>query len=123
MSHAFAAQSELSAPVRARRRTKRDALLELLRDGLWHPTLECTEHGGLRFGARLLELRQDGFDIETRGEDNQCAYRLVSSERHELLLPRELRGQLAPREWESIAAGMPSLVARREAERVLKGRP
>ncbi|MFY3742451.1 hypothetical protein ACOQFB_00965 [Anaeromyxobacter sp. Red801] len=49
-------------------------LRALLADGAWHSALELVEAGGLRFGARLFELRrgQDGgppLDVEGEARD------------------------------------------------------
>lgn len=58
----------MAAPleVAARRRTKKENLLDLLSDGKWHQHGECVRAGGTRFSARVLELRADGYRIEKR---------------------------------------------------------
>jgi hypothetical protein len=65
-------------PDYAKRRNKRDALLELLSDGQRHHMREMERVGGMRFGARVHELKHDyGHDIETihLGAD-ETAYQL-----------------------------------------------
>lgn len=61
--------------------TLRDALLRLLSDLQWHPHYELAERSGVRYGARVLELRRLGYVIETvnMGADS-CGneYRLLS---------------------------------------------
>jgi hypothetical protein len=52
-------------PEIRRRGGKREALHALLSDGRWHSQQELVAVGGLRYGARLLELRQGGACIET----------------------------------------------------------
>jgi hypothetical protein len=49
-----------------RRKSNKEALLERLLDGKEHTQAECQEAGGLRYGARMLELRDDGYVIEKR---------------------------------------------------------
>ena len=46
----------------------RERLLDLLLDGRWHSWQECQSVGGVRYSARLLELKRQGHRIETRGE-------------------------------------------------------
>lgn len=58
-------------------------LLELLWDQEWHPWEELRGVAGQRYGARLHELRQVGFTVETRdrkGDDRGRDYRLSSRE-------------------------------------------
>lgn len=52
----------LSTATKAKRLTQRERLRELLLTGHWYSNAYLSEHIGLRFGARLLELR--------RGTDN-----------------------------------------------------
>lgn len=64
-------------PDYAKRASKRDAMLALLSDGREHHMTECERVGGMRFGARIWELRKQGHDIETIhiGAD-ETAYRM-----------------------------------------------
>ncbi len=67
-------------PVPKSAPTKREALRALLSDGAWHHMSELRAVGGWRYGARLLELRQEeSLVIEHRsaGGDNEFEYRLV----------------------------------------------
>lgn len=60
--------------------TKREALRALLSDGAWHHMDELRRVGGWRYGARLLEIRQEHHvAIEHRGAgaDNAYEYRLA----------------------------------------------
>jgi hypothetical protein len=60
--------------------TKREALRALLADGQWHHMNELRAVGGWRYGARLLEIRQEHhITIEHRsaGADNEFEYRAV----------------------------------------------
>lgn len=50
----------------ARRLTHREQLLFLLRDGQWHGMREMLTAGSVRYSARVLELRADGYRIEKR---------------------------------------------------------
>lgn len=45
--------------------TKREALFALLRDGAWHAHYELARVGGVRYSARLLELKRLGYSIES----------------------------------------------------------
>ena len=57
--------------------TKRDALLNLLLDLEWHDHFEL-QVAGVRYGARVLELKRLGYQIETRDLDYGKQYRLKS---------------------------------------------
>lgn len=62
-----------------RRHNNRDRLLHLLADRDVHDSLECARVAGLRFGARLLELREAAYQIETvRLGNDLFGYRLVA---------------------------------------------
>lgn len=59
--------------------TKRARLYDLLRDHRWHPMGELLHAGGFRYGGRLLEMREDGLDIEVKRDTkkpNLYHYRL-----------------------------------------------
>ena len=59
----------------------RDRLLSLLWDQQWHPNWELAQFSGVRYGARVLELRRLGYVIETKdlaGDDLGKEYRLAS---------------------------------------------
>jgi hypothetical protein len=51
---------------RSRLRTRKLALLDLLRDGGWHPNYELVTVGGLSFNSYLYQLRNAGWQIESR---------------------------------------------------------
>lgn len=59
--------------------SQRSRVLGLLSDLDWHTFSELHRVGGIRYGARLLELRRQGYRIEhrTHGEDWK-SYRLIS---------------------------------------------
>ncbi len=62
--------------------TKRDALFSLLSDGAWHQHHELARAGGVRYSARLLELKRLGFAIDSEdasdGEQGK-RYRMPST--------------------------------------------
>src|SRR5215467_2495131 len=63
-------------------RTQRDRVLDLLADLDWHHFGELHRVGGIRYSARLLELRRLGYQITTRELPHRTGreYRLVSRE-------------------------------------------
>jgi hypothetical protein len=62
--------------------TKRDAVLRLLSDTQWHSHVELARIGGVRYGARVRELKRLGYQIETQdieeGTDGRM-YRLSTT--------------------------------------------
>lgn len=68
-------------PNYPKRKNKREALLELLSDGQRHHMRQMMEVGGMRFGARVDELRRAGYAIETLhiGAD-ETAYQMFIDE-------------------------------------------
>lgn len=50
----------------AKRLSHKERLLSLLSDHKWHGMRECMEHGGMRYGARLHELKHEGWPVEKR---------------------------------------------------------
>jgi hypothetical protein len=46
--------------------TKRDAVFRLLSDGRWHAHYEIASVGGVRYSARILELKRMGYTIEAQ---------------------------------------------------------
>lgn len=63
-----------------KRLTHKEALLALLSDYQTHDMAECLRVGGYRYGARLHELRRQGYVIETISEgDDVFSYRLVAA--------------------------------------------
>ena len=78
--------------------TKRDALLILLSDKEWHPHYQLVETGGVRYGARLAELRRLGHGIETRGHAKEGKeYRYAGKKK-----PPEKRVKVLLREEDAI---------------------
>lgn len=65
-------------------KSARDRLLDLLSDFEWHTYKECHLVGGVRYGARILELKRLGYKVEST-EDPSAKdgnlYRLVSLEK------------------------------------------
>ena len=63
-----------------RHRSQRDRVLDLLSDLSWHSFVELHRVGGIRYSARLLELKRLGYRIEdaTDGDDDGKRYRLIS---------------------------------------------
>lgn len=70
-----------------KRRSHKQALLELLSDGELHHMNQMLRVGGFRYGGRLFELRKAGHAIETVkvGED-EFMYRLLPAEPKQLQL-------------------------------------
>lgn len=61
---------------------KRIQLLKLLSDLRWHPHYELRNSGGIRYSARLLELKRIGYLIESRRLSEQGKeYRLKTLNR------------------------------------------
>lgn len=70
-------QTDIFGLVEGRRRTqKAEAILDRLRQGPAN-TLELVRVGGIRFGARLHELRGEGHSIRTENQGDHAVYRLV----------------------------------------------
>jgi hypothetical protein len=71
---------ELEAGDLAARETASARLRALLADGQWHSALELVDAGGLRYGARLLEIRR-GLDgapaLDVQGEAHEYRGRTV----------------------------------------------
>lgn len=58
--------------------TKRDALLTMFSDRQWHSHDELARVGGVRYSARILELKRLGHDIESKGHPKEGkAYRCI----------------------------------------------
>jgi len=74
----------LAAPVdfAVQHRTQRDRIFDRLGDLDWHHFSELHHVGGIRYSARLLELKRLGYRIETRELPHRTGreYRLVSRE-------------------------------------------
>jgi len=56
-------------------------MYERLKDLQWHTTEECVEAVGHRFGASVLLLRKEGYDIRSEREDDKWVYRMMSLEK------------------------------------------
>jgi hypothetical protein len=68
----------LTAAEIQRRNNNTRRLLDLLRDRKPKTTTQCMVAAGLRFGARLLELRAAGFMIDTHVHGDHAEYVLVA---------------------------------------------
>jgi len=66
----------------------RGRIRELLWDLRWHGHKELAEVGGVRYGGRVLELKREGFAIESQGGEDGKNYRLANHEQGE---PQEKR--------------------------------
>ena len=73
-------QAEVAA-ARDKRTFDRERILAHLQEGRPLTTVEAIQMGILRAGARVFELRKDGYNIETRlvksGNDRIAEYRLI----------------------------------------------
>lgn len=49
-----------------KKRPQREKVLQVLSDLQWHPYMDLAAVGGVRYGARLLELKRLGYEIEDR---------------------------------------------------------
>ncbi len=68
----------MSTDFGAGKKPAREKLLELLSDKIWHTWKECEHAGGMRYSARLLELKRQGWVIESRGSASEGKdYRLL----------------------------------------------
>jgi hypothetical protein len=117
--------AERIALPKEKRITARAALLHLLQDEQWHSWRDCSARAGIRFGARLMELRREGYVIESMDLEVGRAYRLIA--RTEPVEGRK-RGRLllAESDLKSLAEGEVTPHTRRAAkgalERVAKAR-
>jgi len=59
-------------------RSAREALFALLEDCQWHHWDELQARAGVRYGARVCELRDDGYEILSTDLDTGKRYRLTS---------------------------------------------
>lgn len=58
--------------------TKKEAILDVLKDRVWHSNREIMEAGGFCYTARISELRNDGYIIEAKYvKDGKYAYKLM----------------------------------------------
>lgn len=76
--------------------SKRAALFTLLSDLEWHPHHELARVGGVRYSARLLELRRLGYSVESeeaRDGEQGKRYRMPSVERGEVK-PKKVKAYL-----------------------------
>lgn len=69
----------MTSPIPTTAPSKREGLRTLLADGAWHHMSELRRVGGWRYGARLLEIRQEhGVTIENRAiGEGEYEYRLT----------------------------------------------
>lgn len=95
----------MSAPdFHQAKKPQRERLLTLLRDKAWHSWRDLLAACGPRYGARILELKREGFVIESRvGKAEGKDYRLVSWVKEDPPEPR-VRVYLTPEDVRSILA-------------------
>ena len=88
------------------KRPARVVLLDLLSDEEWHTWKECRGAGGMRYSARLLELKRQGWTIESRGSDSEGKdYRITGEGAPQ---PKKVRVMLEEAEVQYLLA-MPGL--------------
>lgn len=64
------------------KRTKADALLDLLSDGAWHSMRELQAVAGWRYGGRLHDLKRRGVGHEIKRDEAGCYwYRIAGREK------------------------------------------
>lgn len=56
----------MSVDFAEKKRTQRERVLDVLLDLQWHPYMDLNAVGGVRYSARLLELKRLGYEIEDR---------------------------------------------------------
>lgn len=63
--------------------TARARIYHLLKDGQWHLWRELKKIGGVRYSARILELKREGYRIESRpsGDSEGKSYRMPTTAR------------------------------------------
>ena len=86
------------------RMTKKEKILQLLRDGKWHSTVELNQIC-FRYGARLHELKKEGYFFEKKKAPwnrNIELWRLV-------LEPRDYKTELKRQEPEEYGVPVPIL--------------
>ena len=68
----------MDTATREKRTSNKDSLLALLSDGREHHQRECLQVAGFRYGARVFELRREGYIIDTvRIGTDAFAYRML----------------------------------------------
>ena len=60
--------------------TARGRIFELLRDQQWHSWRELRKVGGVRYSARLLELKRLGYPVDSDTWEQGRTYRLAALE-------------------------------------------
>lgn len=60
------------------KKTLRDAVLAKLWDLEWHSYAEILKVGGIRYGARILELKRLGWHVVSQEQPDGNSYRLMS---------------------------------------------
>lgn len=90
--------------------TARDRVYGLLSDLGWHTWRELEAVGGVRYGARLLELRRLGYLFETADLEDGQRYRLKSLERA-APQPKRVKVLLEEADAESLYRGEVSVTA------------
>lgn len=84
------------------RETQRDKILRLLqeRHGDWVPLPEILALGAAQYGARILELRRQGFQIQNRTEHRNGKvhswFRIPLEQQRGLFAHLPARGQASP---------------------------
>lgn len=101
-------------------RSKRERLLDLLMDLEWHDHREIRMAGGVRYSARLLELKRLGYkvvdeDLKPQGK----RYRLIVPYRGEPQMKR-VKIYLTSEDTEKLLNGDMTKEARDEIESALK---
>lgn len=72
-------------------RPQRERVLDLLRDLQWHDFSELHRVGGIRYSARLLELKRSGYRIADESYVDGKRYRLLSSEPDGIPPPKRVK--------------------------------
>ena len=101
---------EFSETVQTRKAPYRAQVLRLLSDFCWHSWRELRLCGGVRYGARLLELLRVGYRIEKRPNEDGREYRLASLVRGEPKVKR-VKWYLSEEDAQLLLSGQPELVS------------
>lgn len=96
----------MSVDYAVRHTTQRDRVLLLLRDLRWHHFSELHHVGGIRYSARILELKRLGYDVSDReAVGTGKEYCLLCSEPTKAPQVKRVKAFLDPSDVEGLLAG------------------
>jgi hypothetical protein len=102
----------MSTDFAAAKRPARERLLALLSDLAWHTWAELRQAAGVRYGARLLELKRLGYAVDSDGAAKDGKrYRLAHAEPGSPQ-PKRVKVFLEERDAEAAVGGVLTAPAR-----------